>query len=124
MRQALDLRDSGVLNPALYAARALEGAVKIASRERGWLPGRERGAAQAIDTLVSRKNGGMVAPWEGEMLKRFFADVRTPDAHGAGSEPQPKLDASRHRSLLIAYGPEWRCTNVGQVTLVSGSVSV
>jgi hypothetical protein len=26
------------------------------------------------------------------MLKRFFADVRNPDAHGAGAAPQPKLD--------------------------------
>lgn len=25
------------------------------------------------------------------MLKRFFADVRNPDAHGAGSAPQPAL---------------------------------
>lgn len=95
MRQALDLRDAGGPNPALYAARALESAVKIVSTERGWLTGRERGAAHVIDTLVSRKNGGLLALWEGEMLKRFFADVRNPDAHGAGVAPQPKLDAAQ-----------------------------
>lgn len=29
------------------------------------------------------------------MLKRFFADVRNPDAHGAGVAPQPKLDTAQ-----------------------------
>lgn len=91
MRQALTLRDSGGPNPALYAARALESAVKIISADNGWLSGRERGAANVIDTLVSIKNGRFIEPWEAEMLKRFFADVRNPDAHGAGSSPQPVL---------------------------------
>jgi hypothetical protein len=27
------------------------------------------------------------------MMKRLFADVRNPEAHGAGSSPQPELDA-------------------------------
>lgn len=49
-------------NPALYAARALESPAKIVSGERGRLTGREQGAAQIIDTLVSRKNGGLLAP--------------------------------------------------------------
>jgi hypothetical protein len=100
MRQALNLRDSGGPNPALYAARALESAVKIVSLQRGWLTGKERGAAQVIDTLVSRKNGALLAAWEGEMLKRFFADVRNPDAHGAGAAPQPKLDVVQPHGRL------------------------
>lgn len=91
MRTALSLRDSGGPNPALYAARALESTVKIVSAERGWLTGKERGAANVIDTLVSARNGRFIEPWEAEMLKRFFADVRNPDAHGAGSAPQPQL---------------------------------
>ena len=91
MRQALSLRDNGGPNPALYAARALESTLKIVSSGKGWLTGRERGAANVIDTLVSSKNGRFIEPWEAEMLKRFFADVRNPDAHGAGADPQPKL---------------------------------
>lgn len=71
--------------------RALESAVKIISAENGWLTGAERGAANVIDTLVSAKNGRFIAPWEADMLKRFFADVRNPDAHGAGAKLQPQL---------------------------------
>jgi len=62
MRQALDV---GGPNPTFYAARALESAVKILSAVRRWLTDRERGAAQVIDTLVSRKSGGLLAPSEG-----------------------------------------------------------
>lgn len=91
MQQALTLRDNGGPNPALYAARALESTVKIISGDKGWLTGRERGAANVIDSLVSARNGRFIEPWEAEMLKRFFADVRNPDAHGAGAAPQPKL---------------------------------
>ena len=91
MQQALSLRDSAGPNPALYAARALESTVKIIASDNGWLTGRERGAANVIDALVSARNGRFIEVWEAEMLKRFFADVRNPDAHGAGSAPQPKL---------------------------------
>lgn len=91
MQQALSLRDNGGPNPALYAARALESTVKIISAARGWSTGRERGASNVIDTLVSSRNGRLIEPWEAEMLKRFFADVRNPDAHGAGASPQPQL---------------------------------
>jgi len=91
MQQAFALRDNGGPNPALYATRALESTVKIISGDRGWLTGRERGAANVIDTLVSVRNGRFIETWEADMLKRFFADVRNPDAHGAGSAPQPQL---------------------------------
>ena len=91
MKQSLSLRDSGGPNPALYAARALESTLKIIASDNGWLTGRERGAANVIDTLVSARNGRFIETWEAEMLKRFFADVRNPGAHGAGAVPQPKL---------------------------------
>ena len=91
MRTALSLRDSGGPNPALYAARALESTVKIIGNEKGWLSGREYGAARVIDTLVSARNGRFIATWEANILKRFFSNVRNPDAHGAGSAPQPQL---------------------------------
>lgn len=95
MQQALSLRDSAGPNPALYAARALESTVKIIASDNCWLTGRERGAANVIDTLVSARNGRFIEVWEAEMLKRFFADVRNPDAHGAGSAPQPKLSPAQ-----------------------------
>ncbi|MGB7432242.1 MAG: hypothetical protein WA921_07215 [Ahrensia sp.] len=91
MEQAITLRDSGGPNPSLYAARSLESTIKILSSTHGWSTGRERGAANYIDNLVSSKNGRFIEVWESEMLKRFFADVRNPDAHGAGLSPQPKL---------------------------------
>ncbi|MBL4795954.1 MAG: hypothetical protein JKY50_00920 [Oleispira sp.] len=93
MQQALSLRDSGGPNPALYSARSLESAVKIISEDYGWTTGRERGAANYIDTLISSKNGRFIEPWEGDMLKQFFSNVRNPGAHGAGSDPQPKLNS-------------------------------
>lgn len=93
MEQALALRDNDWPNPALYAARSLESAIKIISQEYGWASGRERGAANYIDTLVSSKNRRFIEIWESYMLKRFFADVRNPDAHGAGMSPQPKLSS-------------------------------
>lgn len=91
MKQALALRDSAGPNPALYAARAMESTLKIISSDKGCLTGRERGASNIIDTLVSMKNGRLMEPWEAEMIKRFFSDVRNPDAHGAGTAPQPQL---------------------------------
>lgn len=47
MKEALDLRDSDGRDPAFYAARALESAIKIISGQRGWTHGKER----ALTTL-------------------------------------------------------------------------
>lgn len=92
MEQALRQRDTGGPNAALFATKALESAIKIVSDERRFTTGKERGAAAFIDNLVSARNGGLIAPWEANMIKRLFADVRNPEAHGAGSAPQPELD--------------------------------
>jgi hypothetical protein len=89
MQDAFRQRDTGGPNAALLAARALESTIKIISTERGWTRGNERGAASYIDNLSAGRR--YIEQWEANMIKRFFAEVRNPEAHGAGSEPQPKL---------------------------------
>ena len=91
MKEALDRRDANDKDPAIFAAKALESAIKIISDSKGWTRGTETGAAQYIDTLVSKANGGYLAAWEGEMLKDYFRKVRNPVGHGPGSEPMPVL---------------------------------
>lgn len=91
MKEALDRRDSNDKDPAIFAAKALESAIKIVSDTRGWTRGTETGAAQYIDNLVSKANGSYLAVWEGEMLKDYFRKVRNSVGHGPGSEPMPEL---------------------------------
>lgn len=91
MKEALDRRDSNDKDPAIFAAKALESAIKIVSDTKGWTRGTENGAAQYIDNLVSKANGSYLAVWEGEMLKDYFRKVRNSVGHGPGSEPMPEL---------------------------------
>ena len=91
MKEALDRRDSNDKDPAIFAAKALESAIKIVSDKKGWTRGTETGAAQYIDNLVSKANGSYLAVWEGEMLKDYFRKVRNSVGHGPGSEPMPEL---------------------------------
>ena len=91
MKEALDRRDSNDKDPAIFAAKALESAIKIVSKERRSTRGTENGAAQYVDNLVSKENGGFISPWEGDMLKDYFRKVRNSLGHGPGSEPMPTL---------------------------------
>lgn len=91
MKEALDRRDSNDKDPAIFAAKALESAIKIVSDTKKWTRGTEAGAAQYIDNLVSKANGSYLATWEGEMLKDYFRKVRNSVGHGPGSEPMPEL---------------------------------
>lgn len=91
MKEAIDRRDTGQRDPAFYAARALESAIKIISGEKGWTRGNEKGAANYIDNLVSAKNGRFIEVWESEALKDFFSKVRNELGHGPGGEPMPEL---------------------------------
>jgi hypothetical protein len=91
MKEALDRRDSNDKDPAIFAAKALESAIKIVSDAKGWTRGTESGAAQYIDNLVSKAKGSYIATWEGEMLKDYFRKVRNSVGHGPGSEPMPEL---------------------------------
>lgn len=91
MKEALDRRDSNSKDPALFAAKALESAIKIISDQKGWTRGTEQGAAQYIDNLISKANGSFLDSWEGTMLKDYFRQVRNTVMHGPGSEPMPTL---------------------------------
>jgi hypothetical protein len=90
-KEALDRRDNGDRTAAFHAVCALESAIKIISDLKGWTTGKENGAASYIDNLNSKANGRFIEPWEGEMLKSMFGDVRNPFAHGSGRAPMPKL---------------------------------
>jgi AbiJ N-terminal domain 4 len=83
MKEALDRRDGGSRDPAFYAARALESAIKIISGRKGWTHGKERGAHNYIENLASPK-AQFIAVWEGDLLKAFFSNVRNPLGHGPG----------------------------------------
>lgn len=91
MKEALDRRDSNDKDPALFAAKALESAIKIVSDIKKWTRGSEKGAAQYVDNLMSKANGNFLTVWEGEMLKDYFSKVRNSIGHGPGSEPMPTL---------------------------------
>jgi hypothetical protein len=91
MKEALDRRDSNGKDPAIFATKALESAIKIVSDTKNWTRGKENGAAQYIDNLMSKANGNYLATWEGEMLKDYFRKVRNALGHGPGSAPMPEL---------------------------------
>lgn len=91
MKEALDRRDSNDKDPALFAAKALESTIKIISDRKGWFTGKENGASNYIDNLVSKKNGRYIDSWEADILKDYFRKVRNPLGHGPGSDPMPIL---------------------------------
>lgn len=91
MKEALDRRDSNDKDPAIFAAKALESAIKIVSDTKRWTRSTENGAAHYVDNLVSKANGGYLTTWEGDMLKDYFKKVRNSLGHGPGSEPMPEL---------------------------------
>lgn len=93
MKEAIDRRDGNDKDPAFYAARALESAIKIISNRKGWTHGSEKGAHNYIDNLGSAKNGAFLKKWECVALKHFFTEIRNPFGHGAGSNEMPKLSA-------------------------------
>jgi hypothetical protein len=91
MKEALDRRDANDRDPAFYAARALESAIKIISDQRGWTHGNEKGAHNYIDNLSSKVNGAFIKEWERDALKTFFTTIRNPISHGPGSAEMPQL---------------------------------
>lgn len=106
MKNSIDIRDSGGRDPAFYAARALESTIKIISSEKGWTSGREKGAHNYIDNLVSTSNGRFIEVWEAEQLKNFFTNVRNPLGHGPGEGKMPSLTASQ-TNWAIAFSMIW-----------------
>lgn len=88
MKEAIDLRDTGGRDPALYAARSLESTIKIISGEKQLTTGKEKGAHNYIDNLMGAQ---FIETWEMEALKHFFTKVRNPFGHGPGAAPMPSL---------------------------------
>lgn len=92
IKEAIDRRDTNGKDPSLYAARALESTIKIISNEKGWTIGNEKGVANFIDNLVSKKNGKFIDAWESDFLKKYFSEARNPFAHGPGSQNPPQFN--------------------------------
>lgn len=101
IKAAFDLRDTCGRDPAFYAARALESAIKIISDEKGWSHGGERSAHNYIDNLFAKKNG-FIMRWEHDSLKAIFTDIRNPFGHGPGSADMPALTAQQTDWALAA----------------------
>lgn len=95
MKEAVDRRDAKDRDPAWYAARALEGTIKIISDKKGWTHGGEKGAHNYIDNLRSKKNGSFINDWEEKALKDIFSFVRNPFGHGPGSAEMPELSPTQ-----------------------------
>ncbi|MGA2314925.1 MAG: hypothetical protein ABSG71_00910 [Thermodesulfobacteriota bacterium] len=91
MKEALDRRDANDRDPAFYAARALESAIKIISDRKSWTHGGEKGAHNYIENLSSKNSGGFIKDWERDALKSFFTSIRNPFGHGPGSAEMPQL---------------------------------
>lgn len=106
LKEAIEHADGQRKEAAFHVAKALESTIKIISDEKGWSTGRERGAANYIDNLVSQQNGRFLAPWEGDMLKAYFIHVRNPHGHGAGSQPPPAL-TSQQTDWAIETAMAW-----------------
>jgi hypothetical protein len=88
MKEAFDRRDTGVRDPAFYAVRALESAIKVLSDDKGWTHGKEKGAHNYIDNLSSNS---FLAGWEAKAIKHVFTEVRNPLGHGPGTAIMPAL---------------------------------
>jgi hypothetical protein len=91
MKEALDRRDSGGRDPAFYAARALESAIKIVCDKRAVTTGGEKSAYNYIENLASKRGGNFLADWEAQFLKDFFDKIRNPLGHGPGVATMPSL---------------------------------
>jgi hypothetical protein len=89
MKEAIDRRDTHGRDPAFYAARALESAIKIISKEKDLSTRKENGAHAYIDNL---KRGKVIEDWEVEALKAIFTKVRNPLSHGPGADEMPRLN--------------------------------
>lgn len=95
MKEAIDRRDNADRTAAFHAVSALESVVKIISGTKGWDTGNEKGAANYVDNLGSKRGGNFIEQWEAELLKKMFTDVRNPFAHGPGQAPMPSLSVQQ-----------------------------
>lgn len=106
IKEAIDLFDNDGRDPAWYAAKALESTIKIISDQKDWTTGNEKGAANFIENLGSKKNGHFISDWERDHLIGFYQTVRNPFGHGPGSDPMPKLSRQQN-GWAISYCMAW-----------------
>lgn len=95
MKTAVEHLDRDDQDACVHGLRALESTIKILSDDNGWSTGKERGAANYIDNLVSERSGAFIARWEAEALRALYRDIRNPRAHGGGSVPPDQLSAAQ-----------------------------
>lgn len=106
MAEALDRRDTAGRDPAFYAAKALESAIKIICEDKLWVTGKEKGVSDYLNHFEAKSNGSFVAPWERQLMQRFFSDVRNGLGHGPGSAPMPNL-SSQQTDYAIEFCMSW-----------------
>lgn len=114
MAEAVDRSESAQRDPALYAAKALESAIKIISDERGWTTGKERGAGNYIDNLKSTSNGGFIEEWEAKAIQHIFSNVRNGLGHGPGNDPMPEL-TQQQTDWTIEAAMSWTKSLIGRL---------
>jgi hypothetical protein len=105
MKEALDRRDSNGRDPAWYAARALESAIKVICDIKLWTTGKEKGAHNYIDHLAAKSNR-FIDRWEADGLKGFFTEARNPLGHGPGSAEMLKL-TDQQTEWAIEFSMSW-----------------
>jgi hypothetical protein len=106
MAESLDRRDTGGRDPAFYAAKSLESTIKIISEERKWITGNEKGVSDYLNHLEAKANGPFIAPWERQLMQKFFSDVRNDFGHGPGSAPMPNLSVQQ-TDFAIEFCMSW-----------------
>lgn len=89
MAEALDRRDTGERDPSLYAAKALESAIKVICDQKLWSTGNENGVGAYLNHLESKSNGSFIETWERQAIQRFYSDVRNDLGHGPGTKEMP-----------------------------------
>jgi hypothetical protein len=115
MAEALDRRDTGGRDPALYAAKALESTIKIISDDRNWTTGTEQGVSHFLNHLEAKANGPFIEPWERQLMQKFFSDVRNDFGHGPGSAPMPSLSVQQ-TDYAIEFCMSWIKSLIGRLT--------
>jgi hypothetical protein len=106
IKEAIDRRDNQKRDAVLYAFKALESTIKIISDEKGFTSGREKGASNFIDNLVSQGNGRFIDVWEAELMRLLFTKLRNPHGHGPGSQEMPQL-LKEQETMVIENVMSW-----------------
>ena len=114
MMEAVDRREANDRDPAFYAAKALESAIKIISDSKQWTTGKEKGASQFIDNLRSSANGTFIVEWEADALRHIFSKVRNELGHGPGTQPITAL-SQQQTDWVIEAAMSWTKSLVGRL---------